>query len=157
MDVTLSATATDISVIPIRSGADFPTGVSREAFVAFLAEHLEPYGDPPHHIDASIEYAFSDSDGRGGVLFAAMEGDTLVGAMVVNDTGMGGYIPRNHLVYVAVDASKRGKGIGSKLMGALREACEGDIALHVEYDNPARKLYERLGFTSKYAEMRLTG
>jgi predicted GNAT family acetyltransferase len=33
----------------------------------------------------------------------------------------------------------------------------GDIKLHVEYDNPrATTLYERLGFTSKYAEMRWT-
>jgi ribosomal protein S18 acetylase RimI-like enzyme len=30
----------------------------------------------------------------------------------------------------------------------------GDIALHVEYDNPAKNLYERAGFTSKYIEMR---
>jgi ribosomal protein S18 acetylase RimI-like enzyme len=32
---------------------------------------------------------------------------------------------------------------------------EGDIALHVEPDNPAKILYEKLGFTSKYLEMRL--
>jgi [ribosomal protein S18]-alanine N-acetyltransferase len=154
-DVTTIATAPEIAIQAIRSEADFPAGVSREAFVAFLADHLEPYGDPPHHIDASIAYALSDADGRGGFLLAAMDGDELAGAMVVNDTGMGGFIPRNHLVYVAVDASKRGRGIGSKLMDALQSECEGDIALHVEYDNPARRLYERLGFTSKYAEMRL--
>ena len=33
---------------------------------------------------------------------------------------------------------------------------EGDVALHVEPHNPAKKLYERLGFTNKYLEMRLT-
>ena len=32
---------------------------------------------------------------------------------------------------------------------------KGDVALHVEPDNPAKKLYERLGFTNKYLEMRL--
>jgi [ribosomal protein S18]-alanine N-acetyltransferase len=154
-DVTLAATMQEISIRPIHSESGLPDGITRAAFVAFLAEHLEPYGDPPHHIDASIEYAFSESDGRGGVLFAAMEGNSLVGAMIVNHTGMGGYIPEHHLVYVAVDSSRRGLGIGSKLIAALREECPGNIALHVEYDNPARGLYEHLGFTSKYAEMRL--
>ncbi|HAB28956.1 MAG TPA: GNAT family N-acetyltransferase, partial [Xanthomarina gelatinilytica] len=32
---------------------------------------------------------------------------------------------------------------------------EGDVALHVEPNNPAIKLYESLGFTNKYLEMRL--
>jgi ribosomal protein S18 acetylase RimI-like enzyme len=31
----------------------------------------------------------------------------------------------------------------------------GNIALHVEPDNPAKILYEKLGFTNKYLEMRL--
>ena len=31
-----------------------------------------------------------------------------------------------------------------------------DIALHVEKDNPAVFLYEKLGFENKYLEMRLT-
>jgi [ribosomal protein S18]-alanine N-acetyltransferase len=152
--VQIADTAT-IDITTIRTSNDFPAGTSRADFVAFLAEHLEPYGDPPHHIDAAIEYAFSDSDGRGGFLLAATEGDDLVGAMIVNDTGMSGFIPEHILVYVAVDGSRRGKGIGSKLMDAMQAECTGDVALHVEHDNPARRLYERLGFTSKYAEMRL--
>ena len=32
---------------------------------------------------------------------------------------------------------------------------KGGIALHVEPNNPARFLYEKLGFTNKYLEMRL--
>ncbi len=34
------------------------------------------------------------------------------------------------------------------------ETADGNIALHVEPDNPARYLYEKLGFTNKYLEMR---
>ncbi|MDN3709622.1 hypothetical protein QW060_21910 [Myroides ceti] len=40
------------------------------------------------------------------------------------------------------------------LMQNAIESSEGNIALHVEPDNPARKLYEKLGFTNKYLEMR---
>jgi ribosomal protein S18 acetylase RimI-like enzyme len=31
---------------------------------------------------------------------------------------------------------------------------KGSIALHVDPENPARFLYEKLGFSSKYIEMR---
>ncbi|HNR54357.1 MAG TPA: GNAT family N-acetyltransferase, partial [Flavobacteriales bacterium] len=64
-------------------------------------------------------------------------------------------IPENILVYIAVDRSSRGKGVGRRLMQAALDKARGSIALHVEPDNPARKLYEALGFTNKYLEMRL--
>lgn len=152
---TPDITTRPITIHPIRLERDFPPTISRADFIAFLVRHLGDYGDPDHYIDAAIDYAFSPSDGRGGFLLAAMEGDAIVGAMVVNDTGMSGFIPEHILVYVAVDATRRGRGIGTRLMDAMQDECEGDVALHVEYDNPARRLYERLGFTSKYAEMRL--
>jgi ribosomal-protein-alanine N-acetyltransferase len=59
-------------------------------------------------------------------------------------------------VYIAVHEESRGSGLGKKMMQEVIEKAEGGIALHVEPDNPARRLYERLGFTSKYLEMRLT-
>ena len=34
------------------------------------------------------------------------------------------------------------------------EMAEGNIALHVEPDNPAKFLYEKIGFVNKYLEMR---
>jgi len=38
----------------------------------------------------------------------------------------------------------------------VAESVRGDIALHVEPDNPARHLYEKLGYSNKYLEMRYT-
>jgi len=35
------------------------------------------------------------------------------------------------------------------------ELSKGSIALHVEPDNPAKFLYENLGFENRYLEMRL--
>jgi ribosomal protein S18 acetylase RimI-like enzyme len=68
---------------------------------------------------------------------------------------MAGYIPENILVYIAVHAKTRGKGYGKKLMNKAIELADGDIALHVEPNNPAKFLYEKLGFENKYLEMRL--
>jgi ribosomal-protein-alanine N-acetyltransferase len=78
-----------------------------------------------------------------------------MGACVVNLTGMGGYIPENILVYIAVHNGYRGEGLGKKLMNKAIERATGDISLHVEANNPAKHLYEKLGFTNPYLEMRL--
>ena len=44
--------------------------------------------------------------------------------------------------------------MGSCLVEKALDICTGDVKLHVEYDNPTISLYERYGFTSKYAEIR---
>jgi ribosomal protein S18 acetylase RimI-like enzyme len=75
--------------------------------------------------------------------------------VIINKTNMSGYIPENILVYIAVHAKTRGQGVGKALMQRIIEETEGDIALHVEPENPAKFLYEKFGFTNKYLEMRL--
>ncbi len=129
----------------------------QETLVNFLYKSLEQYGDPKADIDKAINYAlgrlYTDTRTGGLVLVAEHEGE-IAGAVVINETGMGGYIPENILVYIATDPNLRGKGIGKQLMHKALECSQGDVALHVEADNPARRLYESLGFTNKYLEMR---
>ena len=128
----------------------------KDEIASFLFKHLDAYGDPKEDILKCLDYALNEGMSRGGgFVVTATENKRIVGAVVVNETGMSGYIPEYILVYIAVDGSQRGKGIGKKLMKSVMEAANGDIALHVEPDNPARKLYESLGFTNKYLEMRL--
>lgn len=116
----------------------------------FLFKHLEEYGDKLEDIRRCAVYA---RDKGGKVIIANKEGQ-IVGAVILNETGMSGYIPENMLVYIAVNSKIRGEGIGKKLMEEAVECTEGDIALHVEKDNPARFLYEKVGFTNPYLEMR---
>jgi ribosomal-protein-alanine N-acetyltransferase len=126
-----------------------------QAIVDFLFHHLENYGDPKSDIQKCIDYALGREWKPGGIIIVATEGVTIVGATVINFTGMEGYIPQNILVYIATHNQYRGKGIGKSLMKMAIEKTEGNIALHVEPDNPAKNLYERMGFTNKYLEMRL--
>lgn len=128
--------------------------IKLDDFVDFMHTHLGQFGDPKPAIKKCVEYAFSDTEGKGGfVLLGIQEGD-IVGAVIMNNSGMDGYIPGNVLVYVTVNSEYRNQGIGGKLVKKIFELVDGDVKLHVEHENPAKRLYERLGFTNKYAEMR---
>ena len=120
----------------------------------FLFKGLQEYGDPKEDINEAIDYALGKNNSPGGFVLAANENDKIVGSVVVNITGMKRYIPENILVYIATDPEHRGKGIGKKLMETALENAQGSVALHVEPNNPAKGLYEKLGFTNKYLEMR---
>ena len=138
----------------IESADKNPTPYTREQIADFLHSHLDEYGDPKEHILKCIAYAFGEGDGQGGHILTASRDGELVGAVIINHTNMGGYIPEHILVYIAVDASRRGEGIGKNLMERVIEHTDGDIALHVEPENPAKFLYEKYGFTNKYLEYR---
>ena len=132
-----------------------PTENEREHIAEFLFKSLEQYGDPKKDIEKCMQYALKETDSLGGFISVAYLDSEIVGAVIINRTGMKDYIPENILVYIATDAERRGQGIGRKLMEKAIESAEGNIALHVEPDNPAKILYEKLGFTNKYLEMRL--
>lgn len=136
------------------TAADAANTSQKERVVDFLFHHLGKYGDKKEDILKAIDYALSDSREKGGFVLVAEENNEIVGTVVMNRTGMNGYIPDNILVYIATHENQRGKGIGRALMQRAMNTAEGDIALHVEPDNPAKRLYDRLGFTNKYLEMR---
>ena len=126
----------------------------QEKIVDFLFEHLGRFGDPKPAIQKSIDFARGKGKGLGGLLIVSKQNEVITGVVVINHTGMQDYIPENILVYIATHKGYRGKGIGKELMEAAKNSVTGDIALHVEADNPAVKLYEKMGFTKPYLEMR---
>ena len=125
-----------------------------QKIVDFLYLNLVEYGDSEEAIQKCLDYVFNPN--RGGFVLLGIEQDDIVGVVIMNETGMSGYIPENILVYIAVKTILVGKGIGKQLMEKAISLTKGSIALHVEKDNTARFLYERMGFKNPYLEMRLT-
>mgnify|MGYP000628036418 CR=1 FL=1 len=132
-----------------------PSVFEKREIVDFLFESLEQYGDPKKDIQRAIDYSVKEFGSFGGFTMILADDSKIKGAVVINKTGMGGYIPENILVYIATHGAHRGEGLGKKLMKKAIEYSKGDIALHVEPNNPAIKLYEKFGFTNPYLEMRL--
>lgn len=141
--------------IELLSAIDTVTTLEKQKIVDFLYNHLDEYGDNKPDIMRALEYALSDRPGQGGLVLVGKDDDKIVTCVVINKTGMSGYIPENILVYIATHEDYRGKGLGKKIMNETIQRTKGDIALHVEADNPAKFLYEKVGFTNPYLEMRL--
>lgn len=134
---------------------ELPSSKEKQKIVQFLFNHLEEYGDAKEDIGKCFDFAINKlPNSLGGFVLTISIEDELIGATIVNKTGMSGYIPGYILVYVAVHNKTRGRGIGKKIMTKAIELTNGDLALHVEPNNPAKRLYKKLGFENKYLEMR---
>ncbi|MFA7049344.1 MAG: N-acetyltransferase, partial [Bacteroidales bacterium] len=108
----------------------------------------------PSDIEKAINYALKETDSPGGFILQSSHEGIITCVVVVTKTGMQGFVPENLLVYIATHNRFRGQGIGKKMMRLALETAKGNVALHVEPNNPAKILYEKLGFTNKYLEMR---
>jgi ribosomal-protein-alanine N-acetyltransferase len=143
-----------LDVIRVDTYDGLPAWLSREDLGEFLHESLKPYEDPYEVILDGLDYALGDDPCKDGYVVIAHEGTSLLGAVVMLRTGMSRYVPENLLLFIAVGPESRGRGIGGTLLHRVFDESEGQVKLHVEHDNPARRLYERNGFTAKYLEMR---
>lgn len=131
-----------------------PSINEKNKFIDFLYEHLDEFGDPREEIEQCINYTIKETPSFGGFILVGYLEESISGVVIVNQTGMKGYIPENILVYIATHKDHRGKGVGKQLMQKALDLAKGDVALHVEPNNPAKFLYEKLGFNNKYLEMR---
>ncbi|WP_418603134.1 GNAT family N-acetyltransferase [Hwangdonia sp.] len=121
----------------------------------FLHEHSGVFKDTKSAIQKSILYAAKELPGLGGYVFVMENKNEILGAVVVNRTGMNEYLSENILVYVAVKKSFRRKGIAKALIKHTIKYCKGDIAVHINKDNPVIKIFEKQGFKARNIEMRL--
>lgn len=143
-----------MEIVKVLQESDIPQWINRSAIATFVHENMKPYEDTIEDVQRGLDYAFSTEENRGGFILLGQIEESLVGVLVMLHTGMRGFVPENQLLFVCVDPEMRGCGLGRRLIERAISECRGNVKLHVEYDNPAKRLYERIGFTSKYAEMR---
>jgi GNAT superfamily N-acetyltransferase len=146
--------ASDIKIHILRDKDEFPSWMTVNQLAEFIYENIKPYEDTLTDTQRAIEIALDPDRPKGAFVLLAEENHKPLGALIMHRTGMKGYIPENILLMVCVHPSTRGKGVGGTLIRKGIELADGDVKLHVEYDNPAKQVYEKIGFTTKYAEMR---
>ena len=138
------------------AGADDLEVLKRALFEA-VSWNPERELPPYEFVIAHPELArYHDGWGREGDLgVVAVDNGDAVGASLcrlftAEDHGHGYVDDETPELAVAVWDSHRGQGIGSLLMSAIEDAARdagfAQISLSVDADNPARRLYERLGY-----------
>jgi ribosomal protein S18 acetylase RimI-like enzyme len=116
--------------------------LSREEIGA-LAESLE--GDPT---EAQLRNRWREQEVGFRELWVAEVDGALVGTVSISETEL---LPRAlHLFALEVAPSWRNRGIGAaivrQVVAEARKRRRGRVYLEVRVDNPARRLYHRLGF-----------
>ena len=128
--------------------------VERSAVISFIEAHTDRADR--EEIREAVEYALKVRPSFGGFILTIWENNQIIGAVVANRTGMEGYNPKHLFVYVSLHQDYLDDEILARelITKATRQA-DGEIAMHIRPDNPSLKMYERLGFTTQYLELRL--
>lgn len=128
--------------------------IEREEIAEFIQDNSFGHRDSLDNINNAINYVFK---GEGGfILLQYNNYQILTGVAVMNETGMRGYLSDNILVYLAVSKKVIDRRISEEIVIETINRSEGDISLHLEKRNPARFIFEKLGFTNPFLEMRLS-
>jgi DNA-binding MarR family transcriptional regulator/ribosomal protein S18 acetylase RimI-like enzyme len=128
--------------------------VSVDDLSKFMFENMKPFNDTLQMTRQGILDSLTGVPSKGGFIVLGKMSEKIAGAVVMLATGMSAYIPEYCLLFASVDKRFRNYSIGQQLIEAVTKNIKGDMYLHVEYDNRAKRLYERMGFVNKYAEMR---
>jgi [ribosomal protein S18]-alanine N-acetyltransferase len=130
--------------------------IQKEIITNFLYANFEEFLDKKEDILKALDYALGGSYvSHAGFVILAKDNAKIVACMVVNKTGMVGYLPDNILVYMAVAKDYRGKGIGTTLVKKLKTETKGSIGLYLPEKSDIKKFFAKMGFVSKFIEMRM--
>jgi len=144
----------DLELRVVRRPDELPEGESLDGLARFFHETMTPWQDALPDVRRALDYVFGGRPGEGGFLVHASASGRRAGALLMLATGMEGYVAGHLLLFVSVEPDQRGRGLGRRIVERALAECPGTVKLHVDFENPAQRLYERLGFVKKHWEMR---
>lgn len=120
-----------------------------EQLADYVDRYLGKYGDDRQSVLEAIRVAFA-----GGFVLGAYISGEMKGLAVVIKLPVSVVMPQYHLVYIGADIKAGSRGIGTRLMDAIRRYTDGNFSLHVDVENKkAIRLYEKMGLKKAYYRM----
>lgn len=107
------------------------------------------------NIDATTKFLKERISANESIIFAAYEGDIAIGFVQLYLTFSSVSLEKSLILNdLFVDPNYRGHSTGQLLLVKAQEFCRNNgykgLALETAIDNPAQKLYEKLGWTKDY-------
>ena len=136
------------TIVP-RTPPPAPAHLDRLRVRPLRADEIRPLAEAVDEIsEAQLANRWQEQEtGYRELLVAELDGEA-VGTVSISVTGSGGR--SMHLFALEVANGQRNRGVGAALVRyVVDEACRRDcrsVYLEVRSDNPARRLYHRLGF-----------
>ncbi len=123
-----------------------PTPRQINRLADFLNGNLPDFTGERESIRKSLQYAIKEKAGLGGYIFVLESEDLVIGAMVLNRTGMENLLGTYLLAYIAIAENYRNQGHGTSLIEYARSYCKGSISVHLRPEGAFLPFFERLGF-----------
>ena len=130
------------------------SALDKKTISQFLVQQSFPIDLSSAEVQESLEYAVKERPSFGGFVLSAIEEEEIVGALIVNRTGMGGFNPSYLLVHFGIHPKYKQNGLPQRLLSAALRYTKGDLAMRLPVDHPQRSLIEAVGFKAAYLEMR---
>ncbi|MCB0806766.1 MAG: hypothetical protein KDC05_13285 [Bacteroidales bacterium] len=143
--------------VNIYNSIDTVSTLEKKEIIDFLHQNLTGYQDNWSEIQNAVEYALNPNPAFGGFILYVRKEGKIAGTLVMTKTRMKGFMPENHLVYMASGQENDHEDIENHLLQHALKMSKGNISLHVHDNDPMIKTFEKAGFEIKYLEMRYAG
>ncbi len=119
-------------ITPIVYDAFTGIGISKKkAIIGFLYQYSEATWMDATAIQKSVEYAIKETPSFGGFIITAEEEGKIVAVLIVNKTGMVGYMPEYIAVQQAILPTYKKTSVTQDLITKAATLTKGDIAVVV--------------------------
>jgi [ribosomal protein S18]-alanine N-acetyltransferase len=109
----------------------------------------------PSAVLQAVDYALKNRPSFGGFIFMMLENERIIGAVVVNKTGMEGIRSENLLLLAEVHNQYRtDETIWHELISRAVQYADGDISFTVPSHHPALAIAKKMGFQDQFIELR---
>lgn len=117
----------------------------KSELIRFLTIHQDNPELTPSTITYLVDYALREIFSFGGFVVTEEEGAKIVGAMVVNNTGMKGYMPNNLIVASAFLPGSNKAGSQKRILQKIMHLTKGDTALLIKSSRRRAEIPENIG------------